>query len=95
MAKDKDYKKKSKSKKKKADGKAKDIRLLSAPVRVPDVTKPFSVTLPAIVYQFAKGHRLRLVIAGGSLNYRGGVTPQTVQITTGTSAHQLRLPVVR
>ena len=77
------------------DGKAKDIRLLSAPVRVPDVTKPFSVTLPAIVYQFAKGHRLRLVIAGGSLNYRGGVTPQTVQITTGTSAHQLRLPVVR
>jgi predicted acyl esterase len=77
------------------DGKAKDLRLLSAPIRIPDVTKPFSVTLPAIVYQFATGHRIRLVIAGGSLNYRGGVTPQTVQITTGTSGHQLRLPTVR
>jgi ABC-2 type transport system ATP-binding protein len=76
------------------EGEAKDLRLLSAPIRIQDVTKPFSVTLPAIVYQFAKGHSLRLVIAGGSLNYRGGVTPQTVQITTGTSAHQLRLPTV-
>ncbi|HUS23117.1 MAG TPA: CocE/NonD family hydrolase, partial [Aeromicrobium sp.] len=76
------------------DGKAKDLRLLSAPIRVQDVTKPFSVTLPAIVYQFATGHRVRLVIAGGSLNYRGGVTPQAVQITTGTSGHQLRLPAV-
>jgi ABC-2 type transport system ATP-binding protein len=76
------------------DGKAKDLRLLSAPIRIKDVTQPFSVTLPAIVYQFTKGHRIRLVIAGGSLNYRGGVTPQTVQVTTGTADHQLRLPVV-
>jgi ABC-2 type transport system ATP-binding protein len=76
------------------DGKAKDLRLLNAPIRVKDVTKPFGVTLPGIVYQFAKGHRLRLVISGGSLNYRGGVTPQTVQITTGTTGHQLRLPIV-
>jgi predicted acyl esterase len=76
------------------DGKAKDLRLLTAPIRIKDVTKPFSVTLPAIVYQFATGHRVRLVIAGGSLNYRGGVTPQTVQITTGTSGNQLRLPAV-
>jgi predicted acyl esterase len=76
------------------DGKAKNLRLLSAPIRIKDVTKAFSVTLPAIVHQFAKGHRVRLVIAGGSLNYRGGVTPQTVQITTGTSGHQLRLPAV-
>jgi ABC-2 type transport system ATP-binding protein len=76
------------------DGKAKDLRLLSAPIRIQDVTKPFSVTLPAIVYQFATGHRVRLVVAGGSLNYRGGVTPQTVQITTGTSGNQLRLPAV-
>jgi ABC-2 type transport system ATP-binding protein len=76
------------------DGKAKDLRLLSAPIRIKDVTQPISVTLPAIVYQFAKGHRVRLVIAGGSLNYRGGVTPQTVQVTTGTSDHQLRLPAV-
>lgn len=76
------------------DGTASDIRLLNAPVRVPDVTKAFTVTLPAFVHQFAPGHKVRLVVAGGSVNYRGGLTPQTVQLTTGTTAHQLKLPVV-
>lgn len=76
------------------DGKASDIRALTAPVRVPDVTKSFTVTLPGFVHQFASGHKIRLVVAGGSLNYRGGVTPQAVQVTTGSSAQVLRLPAV-
>jgi pimeloyl-ACP methyl ester carboxylesterase len=70
------------------------IHNLIAPVRVPDVTKPFTVTVPAIAHRFAVGHQLRLVVAGGSTNYRGGLTPNPVSITTGSSAQALTLPVV-
>jgi ABC-2 type transport system ATP-binding protein len=76
-------------------GKARLIRNLVAPVRVPDVTKPFTVTLPAIAHRFATGHRLRLVVAGGSTNYRGGLTANVVSITTGSSTQALTLPVVK
>ena len=37
------------------------------------VTKPFTATLPAFVHRFAPGHRIRFVVAGGSVNYRGGL----------------------
>ena len=70
------------------------IHNLIAPVRVPDVTKPFTVTVPAIAHRFAVGHQLRLVVAGGSTNYRGGLTANPVSITTGSSAQALTLPVV-
>ncbi|GAA3825288.1 CocE/NonD family hydrolase [Nocardioides panacisoli] len=75
------------------DGKASLIHGLEAPVRIPDVTKPFTVTLPGIVHQFAPGHQLRLIVAGGSLNYRGGLTPVPVTIASG-STQTLTLPVV-
>ena len=70
------------------DGKAHDIRQQVAPVRVPDVTRPFTVTLPALVHRFAVGHKVQLVVAGGSVNYRGGSVSQPVTITGGA----LRLP---
>ena len=76
-------------------GKASLIHNLVAPVRVPDVSKPFTVTLPAIAHRFAAGHQLRLVVAGGSTNYRGGLTANPVSITTGSSAQALTLPVVK
>ncbi|MEV7397775.1 CocE/NonD family hydrolase [Aeromicrobium sp. NPDC092404] len=76
-------------------GKARLINNLVAPVRVPDVNKPFTVTLPAIAHRFGQGHRLRLMVTGGSTNYRGGLTPNTVSITTGSSAQVLTLPVVK
>lgn len=76
------------------DGKARLINGLEAPVRVPDATKPFTVRLPAIVHQFARGHRLQLVVAGGSINYRGGILPGPVTIASG-SAQTLSLPFVR
>ncbi len=76
-------------------GKATLIHNLIAPVRVPDVTKPFTVTVPAIAHRFAVGHQLRLVVAGGSTNYRGGLTPNPVSITTGSTAQALTLPVVK
>jgi ABC-2 type transport system ATP-binding protein len=61
---------------------------------VPDARKPFTVKLPGIVHRFAPGHKIRLVIAGGSVNYRGGLTPQVVGIQTGSAAQMLTLPVV-
>ncbi len=76
-------------------GKASLIHNLIAPVRVPDVTKPFTVTLPAISHRFAKGHQLRLTVAGGSTNYRGGLTPNAVSIATGSTSQALTLPVVK
>jgi hypothetical protein len=75
------------------DGKARLINALEAPVRVPDVTKQFTVRVPAIVHRFDPGHRLRLIVAGGSINYRGGLTPTPVTIASGTS-QTLTLPVV-
>jgi predicted acyl esterase len=77
-----------------AAGKATVVNDLVAPVRVADVTKPFTVTLPGIVHRFAPGHSVRLVVAGGSTNYRGGLTPNAVTITTGSASQALTLPVV-
>jgi len=76
------------------DGKASDIRMLTAPVRVPDANAAFTTTMPAFVHRFAAGHKVRLVVAGGSLNYRGGLTPQVVSIPVGSSSQVLSLPAV-
>ena len=75
------------------DGKALPIKGQISPIRVPDVTKPIVVTMPAIVHQFAAGHRLGLVVAGGSLNFRGNLVPVLVQVLSG-SAQKLVLPTV-
>jgi ABC-2 type transport system ATP-binding protein len=75
------------------DGSASLIHGLEAPIRIPDVTVPIDVTLPAIVHRFAAGHSIRLVIAGGSDNYRGGLTATPVTIASG-SDQTLTLPVV-
>ena len=78
-----------------AAGRATLINNLFAPVRVPDAGKPFRVTLPGIVHRFATGHSIRVVAAGGSTNYRGGLTPHAVTITTGSTGQALTLPVLR
>jgi len=75
------------------DGTASDIRAMIAPVRIPDVTAPFTVTMPGIVHQFAPGHRLRLIVAGGSTNYRGDLASSTVTVTGG-AGQTLDLPTV-
>jgi ABC-2 type transport system ATP-binding protein len=75
------------------DGTATMINGLEAPVRIPDVTKPFKVTLPGIVHQFAAGHSVRVIVAGGSNNYRGGLTPTPVTIASG-AGQTLVLPTV-
>ena len=77
-----------------SSGKATLVRNLVAPVRVPDVGQPFTVTMPGFVHRFEPGHSIRLVVASGSTNYRGGLTATPVTITTGTAAQALTLPVV-
>lgn len=77
------------------DGRGEVVRDLVAPVRVPDAGRPFRVTLPAFAHRFAPGHALRLVVAGGSVNYRGGLVAAPVTIRTGSASQVLTLPLVR
>jgi ABC-2 type transport system ATP-binding protein len=75
-------------------GQATLVRNLVAPVRVPDVRQKFTVTLPGFVHRFETGHSVRLVVAGGSTNYRGGLESTPVTIATGSADQVLTLPVV-
>ncbi|GHB16496.1 hypothetical protein GCM10010377_02720 [Streptomyces viridiviolaceus] len=76
------------------DGRQTLVHRLVAPVRVPDVTKPFTVTLPGIVHRYEEGHRLRFVIAASDGAYLGnrGIKPVTVVSAPGDTG-VLRLPV--
>ncbi|WP_329552032.1 CocE/NonD family hydrolase [Streptomyces sp. NBC_00696] len=77
------------------DGTKTLVHRLVAPVRVPDVTKSFTVTLPGIVHRYEKGHRLRFVIAASDDAYTGnrGIKPVTVVSSPGDTG-VLELPVV-
>ena len=77
------------------NGKASEIHNLIAPIRVPNAKKAFTVTMPAFVHRFATGHRIQLVVSGGSLNYRGGNLPTPVTIATGSTGQVLTLPVTK
>ncbi|MFE9022579.1 CocE/NonD family hydrolase [Streptomyces sp. NPDC007808] len=77
------------------DGKQTLVHRLVAPVRVPDVRKRFTVTLPGIVHRYQQGHRLRFVIAASDDAYFGnrGIKPVTVVSAPGDTG-VLRLPVI-
>ncbi|EPD67494.1 CocE/NonD family hydrolase [Streptomyces sp. HGB0020] len=77
------------------DGSRTLVHRLIAPVRVPDVTKSFTVTLPGIVHRYEKGHRLRFVIAASDDAYFGnrGIKPVTVVSAPGDTG-VLELPVL-
>ena len=68
--------------------------LVSA-ARIPDVTKPITIQLPGIVYRFAKGHEIRLVISTSDAVYRGNNSsgPVTVNTAPGDPG-VLSLPIV-
>ncbi|MFE1248544.1 hypothetical protein [Streptomyces sp. NPDC058735] len=70
------------------------MRRLVAPVRVPDVTRGFTVTLPGIVHRYEAGHRLRFVIAASDDAYFGnrGIKPVTV-VSGPRNTGVLQLPV--
>ncbi|MCX4884972.1 CocE/NonD family hydrolase [Streptomyces sp. NBC_00847] len=77
------------------DGTKTLVHRLIAPVRVPDVTKNVTVTLPGIVHRYEKGHRLRFVIAASDDAYFGnrGIKPVTV-VSAPRDTGALELPVV-
>lgn len=77
------------------DGTQTLVHRLVAPVRVPDVTRTFTVTLPGIVHRYDKGHRLRFVIAASDDAYFGnrGIKPVTVVSAPGDTG-ELELPVL-
>jgi ABC-2 type transport system ATP-binding protein len=75
------------------DGTASLIHGLEAPIRIPDVTKAITLTLPGIVHQFPAGHSIRIVVAGGSDNYRGGIDATPVTIASG-AGQVVTLPTV-
>jgi ABC-2 type transport system ATP-binding protein len=75
------------------DGTASLIHGLEAPIRIPDVGRSIAVTLPGIVHRFGAGHSIRIVIAGGSDNFRGGLLATPVAIASGPS-QSLVLPTV-
>jgi X-Pro dipeptidyl-peptidase (S15 family)/X-Pro dipeptidyl-peptidase C-terminal non-catalytic domain len=77
-----------------ADGTASLIHGLVAPVRIADPTKPVHITLPGVAHRFAAGHHIQILLAGGDLNYRGGLTPTLVTVTSGPTGQTLTLPTV-
>ncbi|MFL6161429.1 MAG: CocE/NonD family hydrolase [Jatrophihabitantaceae bacterium] len=76
------------------DGTASLINGLVAPIRIPDPSKPVRITLPAIAHQFPAGHQLRIMLAGGDVNYRGGLVATPVSVSTGSAGQVLSLPTV-
>ncbi|MEU4105241.1 CocE/NonD family hydrolase [Streptomyces tanashiensis] len=77
------------------DGTKTLVNRLVAPVRVPDVTRPFTVELPGIVHRYETGHRLEFVVAGSDTAYSGnrGIKPVTV-VSAPESTGTLSLPLV-
>ncbi|MEV7272954.1 CocE/NonD family hydrolase [Streptomyces bacillaris] len=77
------------------DGTRTLVNRLVSPVRVPDVTRPFTVELPGIVHRYEKGHRLEFVIAASDTAYFGnrGLKPVTV-VSAPEDTGVLELPVV-
>lgn len=77
------------------DGTKTLVNRLVSPVRVPDVTRPFTVQLPGIVHRYEAGHRLEFAIAASDSAYFGnrGIKPVTVVSAPGDTG-VLELPVV-
>jgi hypothetical protein len=75
------------------DGSESLVHNLIAPVRIADPGNPIHITLPAIVHRFAAGHAVRIMLAGGDLNYRAGLVSAPVTLTTGSPGQALNLPV--
>ena len=77
------------------DGSRTLVNRLVSPVRVPDVTRSFTVQLPGIVHRYEAGHRLEFAIAASDSAYFGnrGIKPVTVVSAPGDTG-VLELPVV-
>lgn len=71
------------------------INGLVSPIRIGDVTKPITLSLPGIVHQFPMGDRIDLVLATTDLAYLGTRLPNALSVSVDPSRPSaLRLPVV-
>lgn len=69
-------------------------RLIS-PVRVADVTKPVTITLPGIVHRFAKGSKFQLVLAASDSAYKNNYLAGQVSVPIDPKAPRaLTIPVL-
>jgi ABC-2 type transport system ATP-binding protein len=75
------------------NGTASLIHGLVAPVRIADPTRAVHIVLPAVAHQFAPGHRIEIMLAGGDVNYRGGLISTAVTVTASVG-QVLSLPTV-
>jgi ABC-2 type transport system ATP-binding protein len=77
------------------DGSIDLVHRLVAPARVPDVTRPVTVTLPGMAHRFPAGHRIEVVVAASDAAYRNATTVTPVTVTTSPAAPSvLNLPVL-
>jgi ABC-2 type transport system ATP-binding protein len=77
------------------DGSVDLVHRLVAPARVPDVTRPVTVTLPGMAHRFPAGHRIEVVVAASDAAYRNATTVTPVTVTTSPAAPSvLSLPVL-
>jgi ABC-2 type transport system ATP-binding protein len=74
-------------------GLAAPVRLTGLPPSIEDA-EPVTVTLPAIVYRFEQGHRLRLVVATADQAYAGPIDPVVYTVALDGPSGQLRLPTL-
>ena len=78
------------------DGTQTLVHKLVSPVRVPDVTQPVHVELPAVVHRVPAGHLVRLVLASTDAAYKNPYAVQPVTVHASPLAPAaLTLPVVR
>ena len=76
------------------DGSRSLVRNLVSAVRVPDVRKPVTITLPGVVHRFATGHKVQLVLAASDAVYKGFGVAGPVTVTDSPAApNVLILPV--
>src|SRR4051812_43896190 len=68
------------------DGTATLPHRLIAPVRIADPTKPVQVELPGIAHRFAKGDRVRLVVASSDAAYKGDQVSGPVSVVADPKA---------
>jgi ABC-2 type transport system ATP-binding protein len=77
------------------DGNKALVQRLVSPIRVSDLSRPVTLTLPGVVHRYAAGHRIQLVLAATDQAYLGNRVPGALTVTVDP-AHPsiLALPVV-
>jgi hypothetical protein len=77
------------------DGTKALVQRLVSPIRIADLSRPVSLTLPGVVHRYATGHRIELVLAATDQAYLGNRVPGALTVTADP-AHPgvLSLPVV-